>query len=200
MIRLYEGPRDERTVNATQVNYVDGTDVEDLTKAEYEGRHQAVQILKFLRKHAPGYNNAHISCMPAAIGVRETRRFLGMEYLTKADLLSGRKWDTAVVRDANFVVDIHNPDGAGQADGLAETVKPYDIPYGCLVPRGVDGLLLAGRCISGSHEAHASYRVQRIVMAIGAAAGVAAAVAAKAGKQPREVDATRIQQILDVSV
>jgi hypothetical protein len=196
VIRLYEGPRDERTVNATQVNYVDGTDVADLTRAEYEGRRQAVRVLQFLRRHAPGYEDAYIARMPAAIGVRETRRFLGMAYLRKEDLCSGRKWDTAVVKDANFVVDIHNPNGAGQADGLAERVQPYDIPYGCLVPRDIDGLLLAGRCISGSHEAHASYRVQRIVMAIGAAAGVAAAVAVQSGQQPRDVDAARIQRIL----
>ena len=134
--------------------------------------------------------------MPAAVGVRETRRFQGMDYLTKQDVISGRKRDTAVVKDAQFVVDIHNPSGPGQAMGFAEKVKPYDIPYGCLVPQGVDGLLLAGRCISGSHEAHASYRVQRIVMAIGAAAGAAAALAVQQQKPVKDVDSADIRRML----
>jgi hypothetical protein len=188
--------RGERGINATQVNRVDGTNAEDLTRAELEGRKQAYQVLAFLRKHAPGYENAYISGMPAVIGVRETRRFLGLQYLIREDLLNGRKWPDAVVWDASFVIDIHNPDGSGQAEGLAVRVKPYDIPYGCLVPRETDGLLLAGRCISGSHDAHASYRVMCIAMAIGAAAGTAAAIAVQQGVQPRDVDVTQVQKAL----
>lgn len=95
--------------------------------------------------------------------------------------------------------DIHNPAGAGQAAGeCAVQAKPYDIPYGCLVPRATDGLLLCGRCISGSHGAHASYRVQKICMATGAAAGAAAALAARSGRQPREVEVARLQEILGI--
>lgn len=197
VVRTYRTSRpSEAVINATQVNYVDGTNVRNLTKAELEGRRQAYQILDFLKKHAPGYENAYISAMPAIIGVRETRRFLGMEYLTREDLVAGRKREDAVVRNASFGIDIHNPDGPGQAKGLAERVKPYDIPYGCLVPKKTDGLLLAGRCISGSHEAHASYRVQQIAMAIGAAAGAAAAVAVDSRVQPRDVSVKRVQTAL----
>jgi ribulose 1,5-bisphosphate synthetase/thiazole synthase len=205
VIRLYRTKRKgERGVNATQINYVDGTKVEDLTKAETECREQAYTVLDFLKKHAPGYENAYISQMPAVIGVRETRRFIGEEYLTREDLLSGKKWDDAVVRDADFVIDIHNPAGGGQAEGItgdnpagrAARVKPYDIPYGCLVPRDIDGLILAGRCISGSHDAHASYRVQIIAMAIGAASGTAAALACIDNVQPRKVDVKKIQEVL----
>lgn len=199
VVRTYRTSRPgEAVINATQVNHVDGTKVEDLTRAELEGRRQAFQILDFLRKRAPGYEKAYIAGMPATIGVRETRRFLGEEYLTREDLVTGRRRDDAVVRKASFVIDIHNPDGAGQAEGLAEQVKPYDIPYGCLVPRKVDGLLLAGRCISGSHEAHASYRVQQIAMAIGSAAGAAAALAIGSGRDPRHVDVGRVQSAIDL--
>jgi hypothetical protein len=204
VVRLYRTQRPgERIVNATQVNGGDGTVADDLTRAELEGRRQAYQVLEFLRKHAPGYEQAHIALMPAVVGVRETRRFLGRAHLTRDDLVAGKKWPDAVVRSASFPIDIHNPAGSGQAEGrapgsegIAAAVKPYDIPYGCLVPRNTDGLLLAGRCISGSHDAHASYRVQCIAMAIGTAAGAAAAVAAKQQVSPAAIDVRAVQKLL----
>ena len=197
VIRVYRSCyAGERVINATQINGVNGLRVEDLTRAELEGRRQAKQVLEFLRRHAPGHESAYLSAMPAAVGVRETRRFLGEQTLARSDVVSGRKRDDAVVRDASFPIDIHNPAGGGQAEGTAAKVKPYDIPYGCLVPKGVDGLLLAGRCISGSHDAHASYRVQLIAMAIGSAAGAAAAIAVRKGVAPRAVDAGDIRRQL----
>ncbi len=200
VIRTYESPMPgERIVNATQINHVDGTRVAEISRAEREGRKQAVRICDFLRRHAPGYENAYISHMPAVIGVRETRRFRGDAYLDVDDLLQGRKWRDAIVRDASFVVDIHNPNGGGQAHGFAAKVKPYDIPYGCLIPIGVDGLVLSGRCISGSHEAHASYRVQRIMMAVGAAAGAAAALSARMGIRPRDLDPSLVQKAIGIT-
>ena len=199
VVRTYRTSRPgEAVINATQVNYVDGTNVHDLTRAELAGRRQAFRVLEFLKKHGPGYENACIAGMPAVIGVRETRRILGLDYLTRDDLIAGRRRDDAVVRRASFVIDIHNPDGAGQAEGLAAQVKPYDIPYGCLVPKEVDGLLVAGRCISGSHEAHASYRVQQIAMAVGSAAGAAAAMAVKSAVLPREVNVKQVQSALEL--
>lgn len=190
-----------RVVNATQMNGIDGTDPQALTRAELECRRQALQVVAFLKKHAPGYEQVHLVQMPGAVGVRETRRFLGEACLQRDDLISGRRWPDAVVRGASFPIDIHNPAGSGQAEGSAgqgqaARVKPYDIPYGCLVPKRTDGLLLAGRCISGSHDAHASYRVQCIAIGIGAAAGAAAALAAKKGIQPRQLDASAVQQLL----
>ncbi len=197
VIRTYATRRpSEVTVNATQVNYIDPTSAADLTKAEIEGRKQAYQVTEFLRKHAPGYKDCFISEMPAVIGVRETRRFLGCEYLTRSDLLEGRKRPDAVVQDALFVIDIHNPDGPGQSEGSAVECRPYDIPYGCLVPREIDGLLLAGRCISGSHDAHASYRVMTICLGIGAAAGAAGAIASAQGIAARLVSPEQIRKAI----
>lgn len=197
VIRVYlSSYPNERIINATQVNGIDATRVDDLTRAELEGRRQAYQVLDFLRRHAPGYEQAYISAMPAVIGVRESRRIRGVKYLTREDVLAGRRYPDAVVWSADFVVDIHNPAGPGQAENFATHVRPYDIPYGCLVPEKTEGLLLAGRCISGSHDAHASYRVQCIVMAIGAAAGVAAALAARQKVLPRQVAVAQIQQAL----
>ncbi len=204
-VRTYSSHRDDqRVINATQVNYVDGTKVRDLTQAELEGRRQVEPIVEFLRKNAPGFQNACVSGMPAVIGVRETRRILGDDYLTVKELVGGMRAASAVVRRAKFSIDIHNPDGIGQAQGVSKDsplgkdpkCRPYDIPYGCLLPRGIEGLLTAGRCISGSHEAMASYRVQVIAMATGIAAGAAAALAAMQSVLPRNVDAAKIQQIV----
>ncbi len=197
VVRVYESAMPgERVVNATQINYVDGTQVADITRAEIEGRRQALAVHRFLQTHAPGYEDCYISHMPSVIGVRETRRFLGEHYLVLDDLLAGRKWPSAIVRNASFPVDIHNPDGGGQAEKTAARVRPYDIPYECLVPKRVENLLLAGRCISGSHEAHASYRVQKIMIAVGAAAGAAAALSLRADCSPRTLDPTRVQATL----
>ena len=204
VIRLYHAVReDENIVNATQVNYIDGTSSADLTRAEIEGRRQAFRILDFLRETVPGYENAFISQMPAAIGVRETRRFEGVARLEKGDCIAGRRFADAVVRRACFSIDIHNPAGGGQAAGheenavgTAERAQPYDIPYGVLVPRRLDGLLFAGRCVSASHEALASCRVMCIAMALGAGAGAAGAYAARCGCELRNVPVTEIPHVL----
>ncbi|MBO7683641.1 MAG: FAD-dependent oxidoreductase [Kiritimatiellae bacterium] len=197
VIRLYRGRgKDVNVVNATQVNGLRGSLSEDLTKAEIAARRQAAQVVDVLRRRLPGYANARIAEMPAVVGVRETRRFEGVERLTVEDVLAGRRRDDAVARRCSFVIDIHNPAGAGQADGRdkgvtggARRVKPYDIPYGCLVPKKIDGLLFCGRCLSADHEALASCRVMGNAMATGVGAGAAAADAVRCGIEVRDVDA-----------
>ena len=200
VIRLYPGrEKNLNVVNATQVNGLFGSRSADLTKAEIAARKQAAQIVDVMRRHLPGYANARIAEMPAVVGVRETRRFEGVDRLTTEDVLSGRKREDAVARRCSFVIDIHNPAGAGQADGHdkavtggARRVKPYDIPYGALVPKKVDGLLFCGRCLSASHEALASCRVMGPAMATGIGAGAAAADAVKKGIDVRAVDAKNL--------
>jgi hypothetical protein len=201
MLRTYAGfRRDERVINATQVNGVDGTDADSLTRAELEARRQVPVVMDFLKKHAPGFKDAYVSGMPAVLGIRETRRVTGDAVLEVPDLIAGKTPEDSVVRGASFPVDIHNPAGMGQAQGQSKDhplgrdprVKPYGIPYGCLLPKGIDGLLTAGRCISGSHEAMASYRVQVIAMGTGVAAGAAAALAAEKDVAPRQVAAKAV--------
>jgi hypothetical protein len=200
VIRIYRSPMPgRRVINATQVNRVDGLSAADLTRAEIYGRQQARAVTAFLRAHAPGYAGCRIADMPAAIGVRETRRFAGLTTVTIDLLAAGSRRDDAVVREASFPVDIHHPDGVGQAEGFARRLPAYDLPYGCLVPMGRDGLLLSGRNIAGTHEAHASYRVQQITMHIGIAAGMAAAACARAGIQPRQLDPRSIQPALGIA-
>ena len=109
---------------------------------------------------------------------------------------NGNHYDDAVVHNAWFLIDIHNPSGGGQAEGHSKQAKPYDIRYGSLLPLGVENILTAGRCISGTHRAHASYRVMAICMATGEAAGIAAALSIKENVNARELDVKKIRAAL----
>jgi len=183
----------ERAVNATQLNGLDALDPAALGRADAELRAQVDACVAFLRKHVPGYGNCRVKSSAATVGIRESRRIVGDAAVTDADVEEGRHYADAVVHDAWFLIDIHNPAGGGQAEGHSHLAKPYDIRYGALLPKGVEGLLVAGRCISGTHRAHASYRVMTPCMAMGEAAGVAAAIAAARGTSPRAVPASDIR-------
>lgn len=197
IVRLYRTVRGgERIVNAAQQNYIDGTVIQDIAKAELSLRNQIAEILEFLRETVPGYEECYIRDSSDTLGIRETRRIKGEYTLSDHDLIEGRRFDDVMVHKANFVIDIHNPSGGGQAEGYAAKAKPYDIPYRCFVPLKVDNLLTAGRCISGTHRAHASYRVMNICMAMGQAVGIAAVISAKERVYPRELDYKTIQRVL----
>ena len=141
----------------------------------------------------PGFEKCRVKSSAGTLGVRETRRVMGDAMVVDDDLLAGRHYPDAVVHNAWFLIDIHNPKGGGQAEGHSHPAQPYDIRYGAFLPKGIDGLLTAGRCISGTHRAHASYRVMTPCMAMGEAVGVAAALAAKRGVAPRDVSAADIR-------
>ena len=182
---FYKG---ERNVNATQVNNIDGTDTRQLYKAEVELRSQINSVIYFLRKYIPGYENCMLKTTASTLGIRETRRFVGEYTIDDSDVENGNHYDDAIVHDAWFLIDIHNPSGGGQAEGHSKIAKPYDIRYGVLLPKRVENLILSGRCISGTHRAHASYRVMAICMATGEAAGVAAALSIKNEVTPRALN------------
>ena len=156
----------ERVINTTQSNGISALSSDDLEKAEIDLRTQIDIVTDFLRKHVDGYQNCFVKSTANTLGVRETRRFIGQYMLDDMDLRTGRRFEDVVVHKASFIVDIHNPTGSAQAEGVPEEVIPYDIPLRCLIPKSIDGLVLAGRCISGTHRAHASYRVMSIFMAI----------------------------------
>jgi glycine/D-amino acid oxidase-like deaminating enzyme len=182
----------EVSVNSTRVIRVLGTDVFDWSRAELESRRQLRQIAAFLCRHVPGFEHAYIAQSGVHTGVRETRRIIGDYQLTAEDVLGAHKFDDVVARGA-YPVDIHNPKGSGTVLKRVPPGQAYDIPLRSLLPRGIEGLLVAGRCLSGTHEAHSSYRVMPIVMATGQAAGVCAALAAKRIATPREVPAAEVQ-------
>lgn len=188
------------TCNMTNCTGIDGTNAEDLVKATVICREQMDPIVAFLRQYAPGYENCYVLSSASLIGIRETRHFKGIQTITEQDIQDARVFDDWVVTKAHFNFDVHNMTG----NGLDETgsqenfrqMKGYTIPYGCLVPETVDGLLLAGRNISGTHMAHANFRVMPICINMGQAAGIAAALAVKHNVLPRDVSVSEIQQIL----
>ena len=182
----------EVSVNSTRVTRVLGTDVWDLSYAECVSRRQMREIAEFLHRYVPGFERAYAVQSGVNIGVRETRRIVGEYQLDAADVLNARKFDDAVAR-GSYPVDIHNPTGSGTLLRRLPPGEAYDIPLRCLLPQKAEGLLVAGRCISGTHEAHSSYRVMPIVMATGQAAGVCAAIAARTGQAPRAVPHVQVQ-------
>lgn len=176
----------------THVRGCSGVDATDLTRAEIEGRELVNDAVTFFRKYLPQFKDAQLDQTGAHIGVRETRRITGEYELTLQDLLTGARFDDGFCV-CRFGVDIHQPDSDGQ-EGHQYNMKPYHIPYRSLVPLKVDNLLVAGRCISGSYEAHASYRVTGDCVAMGQAAGTGAAIALDTQKTPRELDGRMVVQ------
>ncbi|GAA3292136.1 FAD-dependent oxidoreductase [Streptomyces cinereospinus] len=185
----------ELGVNSTRVTRALGIDVWDLSRAEYVARRQMEQIDRFLRRHVPGFEESYVVQSGTQVGVRETRRILGDYHLTGHDILAARSFPDVVAHGA-YPVDIHNPKGSGTILKRVPRGRFYDIPLRCLLPRDTEHLLVAGRCISGSHVAHSSYRVMPIAMATGQAAGVCAALATRIGRSPREVPYALVQQEL----
>lgn len=186
----------ERNINATQANGFDTLTPAGAAAAEYLLREQVEPVVAFLRKYAPGFENCRVKSSATTLGVRETRRFVGEYVLSDADVEKGARFPDAVVHKAWFLIDIHNPAGGGQAERHSQPATPYDIPYRSLVPLKIDGLLLSGRNISGTHRAHASYRVMGVALATGQAAGIAAALCAKEAVLPRHLDYHLVQQEL----
>ncbi|HWD01953.1 MAG TPA: FAD-dependent oxidoreductase [Amycolatopsis sp.] len=176
----------------TRVSGLDGSDSHDLTRAETLGRSQVRSVLAFLRRAVPGFEKAHLSAIAPWIGVRETWRIAGDYLLTESDVMAGRQFPDAVVQ-AGGPLDVHD-----NARGLTliEPPAPFAIPYRSLVPKGVDGLLVAGRCLSATQRAMGAVRHMGTAMATGQAAGVAAAVTADLGVIPREVPVDRVRTVL----
>jgi hypothetical protein len=181
--------------NTTRVVQRDATDTLDLTAAELEGRRQTAELLDLFRRHSPRFRDAYLVKMAAQIGVRESRRVMGDYVLTVDDVLEAVKFRDGVAR-SRYPVDIHSPTGEGTVIQHLPPGEFYEVPYRCLVPVGVDNLLVGSRCISSTHEAHSSLRVMPVVAGIGEAAGIAAAWAAQQGITPRKVDGAKVKAVL----
>lgn len=188
------------TCNMTNATDIDGTSAEDLTRAEIVCRKQMPLIVDFLREYVPGYENCYIIGSASLIGIRETRHFKGMKTITEQEIADAVWHEDHVVYDAHFNFDVHNITGAGlDRTGCQRHFKQkngYTIPYGCMVPERIDGLLLSGRNISGTHMAHSNFRAMPICVGIGEACGAAAALSVKQSKPLREVSAAEIQQMI----
>jgi 2-polyprenyl-6-methoxyphenol hydroxylase-like FAD-dependent oxidoreductase len=183
---------DEVTVNMTRVVDVDPLDPDDLTRAEIESRLQAMQLLDFFRQRVPGFAQARIAASGTQVGIRESRRIVGRYTLTRDDVLQARHFDDAVARSA-YPIDVHNPSGSGTTTQRLAPGATYEIPYRTLLPIDREQLLVAGRCISTTHEALASTRLTPTVMTLGQAAGTAAALACARGVRVADVDTAELR-------
>lgn len=186
----------EVLVNTTRVMGKDPLDPWELSLAELEGKEQMYSLVKFLKRRVPGFKHSYLSASAPQIGVRETRRIRGEYVLTEEDVLKGRDFPDGIAKGA-FAVDIHDPGGKGIISKNIEEGGSYDIPYRCLLPLGVENLLLAGRCISTTHQAFSSTRVQATSMAVGQAAGTAAALSFKQEAFPRNLDVSLLRSTLE---
>ncbi len=167
----------------------------DLSAAEIEGRRQVREVVAWLRRDVPGYEQAQIHSLACQIGVRETRRIRGRDYLTRAAFEQRRKCADGIAR-VNYPIDIHNPRGAGVELVGIPWGDYYEVPYGCLVPHGCDNLLVGGRSISVDHAIHSSLRIMPVVCSLGSAAGVAAAWCARDARLPASLDGREVRACL----
>lgn len=190
------------TCNMTNVTDIDGTNAEDLTKAEIICRKQIPVIINFLREYVPGYESCYLISTASLIGIRETRHFKGLKTLNERDCADAVQYDDYIVYDAHFNFDVHNISGSGldktgcQKHFLQE--NGYTIPYNCLIPEKIDGLILSGRNISGTHLAHSNFRAMPICLGIGEAAGAAAALSCKTNRLPRELNAAEVRKEMGI--
>lgn len=161
---------------------------DQFSSATIEARAEVNQIIDSLRKMGGLWSNVRIVATGNQIGIREARRAHGVYTVTKEDLINGASFDDGICK-VNFTVDVHALDrkegGGYGSEGVR--MKPYDIPLRSLIAKDVDGLMMAGRCISGDFFAHASYRVTGNAVAMGEAAGKAAAYSALNDMSPRNV-------------
>ncbi len=169
----------------------DPLNTEEVTDAEIDGRRQLKMYLEAFRRFVPGYENAFIADIGSEIGVRESRRIRGDYWLTLDDVLNEARFVDSIACSA-WPVEEH---GAGRATKwvFLEPGTFYELPFRMLLPVGVDGLLVAGRCSSASHDAHASMRIAAVCMALGEAAGVAAAQAGAGDIRKLDTGALRRQ-------
>lgn len=200
-VLLYRQPEpDTVCVNMTNAIGIDGTDAKSITEGMMTCRSQIMPIIRFLREYVPGYENCWMMGSASLLGIRETRHFEGIETLSPEAILQAKVFDNWVVRKAFFNFDVHNLTGASLDETGVQKAwsqpEDYSIPYGCLLPKQVESLLLSGRNISGSHLAHSNYRIMSVCIALGEAAGVAAALSVKQGKRLRDIDPKEIQAIV----
>mgnify|MGYP006291167049 CR=1 FL=1 len=188
---------DQVGVNFTHVTYIDSTKAEDLTRATIEARKQAYETIAVYRKYIPGMEKCHMVSTPNTIGIRESRRIMGDYMLTEDDVKKQREFKDNICY-GSFFVDIHCIDGPGMDPTVWQPPKgfKYHIPYRILLPRDVDNLLTAGRCVSCTHVALGSIRVMVPCIGMGEAAGTAAALSLKNAITPRELDTGILQDQL----
>ncbi|RTL55301.1 MAG: FAD-dependent oxidoreductase [Bradyrhizobiaceae bacterium] len=179
-------------VNATRVLDVDVFSPTQFSDAVIECYRQIDEYAAFLIKKVPGFEKSRIAQIAPVLGVRETRHIEGEYTLTTDDVMHGTPFEDTIAVDVS-AFDVHAPKGE---DVDFQGLKPYEIPYRCMVPKGVEQLLVAGRCISADHGAHGRSRNMPACMATGQAAGIAASIAVGSNTTVRHIPVENMQSIL----
>lgn len=167
------------------------------SRAEQENFSQKClyDVAEAFKQYVPGFENSYLSAIAAMLGVRESRRIIGDYKVTLEDFLAARDFEDSIGRGA-MPAGAHTPDGETMYVYNLDPGKSMTIPYRCMLPKGKDGLLVAGRCVSYEAPVANCIRCMPQCMAMGEAAGVAAAMAASEGITPREVNIPKLQETL----
>lgn len=181
--------------NSTRIVKHNPVDAFDVTRAEIDAREQALELFRFMKENIDGFQNSDLLMTAPEIGVRESRMIDGEYLLTGEDLVACTKFEDSIAL-GNYDIDIHNPEGSGTSHYYFPEGKYYTIPYRSLVPLKIGNLLVAGRCISATHEAQASIRIMPIVCCLGEAAGTAVSVAVQDGAWMNQVDVAKLRHRL----
>ena len=183
-------------MNCTRIQGLTSTVAEEFTQAYRVGLEQVFFLMDFIRT-LPGLENARLKQIAPMVGVRESRRIDGVYSLEAEDLLDPPKVFDDSIAMGSFLLDLHPASGTRAGIETRPVVANcFQIPYRILVPKAVDGLLAAGRCVSGSRDALSSIRAMPQAFAMGQAAGSAAALAIERGEEVRAVDVSALQDML----
>lgn len=172
-----------------KICYHDGADTRELTQIEIEARLSVYSFFDDLKSKHQGLEDAYIADSGCLMGIRQTRFIEGEYQITGDDVLEGKRFDDVIAVASNPIIEYYGYRRFLEHEG-------YDVPYRCLVPKNIDGLLVVGRCISSDQRAYESWRAMAHVLNIGEAGGTAAAIAVKANVEPRNVDIKSVQEQL----
>ena len=181
--------------NTTRVVMLDPTNPFDVSKAEVMARKQIHELIGFLKENTDAFRESTLISVAVDIGIRESRKLKGVHILTGDELISCTRFEDSIAL-GNYDIDIHSPTGTGTSHRYFSDGEFYTIPYRSLLPKEYDNLLVAGRCLSATHEAQASVRIMPICCCLGEAAGTAVATAYKTGKNVHTVDVKSVQKKL----
>ncbi len=183
----------EIAVNTIRLLNFDGSNIHDLSNGEMEAHLQIPKLIKMFKENVPGFENCYLASINASIGVRESRRVMGIKKLSHEDAVAGKQPSDTIAL-CSYFIDVHN--GAGQGTYRVPIEEPFGIPYGCLVSKDIPNLMMAGRDISTDHLAFGATRIMNVCMAVGQAAGTAAAMAIDGRQDPEKVDTGELRRRL----
>ena len=181
--------------NSTRVIKLNPTDPFDVSRAEVMARRQIHELVSFLKENSKAFDESALISIAVDIGVRESRKLKGVHILTADEIIDCTQFEDSIAL-GNYDIDIHNPTGTGTSHRFFGDGEYYTIPYRSLLPKEFNNLLVAGRCLSATHEAQASVRIMPTCCCLGQAAGTAAAVAFKSDKNAHNVDVKELQNKL----